>query len=220
MTPEELYEATRGVWKLVARCNKARYAFAVFEVRMRMSGVWRRRFRRAAESCGFHELLSLGPVEGGSRHQRIGTITAVTDPKKTSGCTLGTNMWSPPPWLFTFLSAELFLLLVRSNDLKILVKRNGQRSPHEKRKASRGLLRSLVLEATLLVPASATLLLLIAPIVIRPELFDRPVYAGLGLVSYGFPFATVRTLVTRAAMNTLREFATIAVVPAAEDDNG
>jgi hypothetical protein len=31
MTPEELYEATRGVWKLGARCTKAQYAFAVFE---------------------------------------------------------------------------------------------------------------------------------------------------------------------------------------------
>lgn len=31
MTPLELYEATRGVWKLGARCTKARYAFAVFE---------------------------------------------------------------------------------------------------------------------------------------------------------------------------------------------
>jgi hypothetical protein len=31
MTALELYEATRGVWKLSARCNKAQYAFAVFE---------------------------------------------------------------------------------------------------------------------------------------------------------------------------------------------
>jgi uncharacterized protein len=31
MTPQELYEATRGVWKLGVRCTKARYAFAVFE---------------------------------------------------------------------------------------------------------------------------------------------------------------------------------------------
>ncbi|MEA2463630.1 MAG: uncharacterized protein QOJ98_1377 [Acidobacteriota bacterium] len=31
MTPQELYEATRGVWRLGARCTKARYAFAVFE---------------------------------------------------------------------------------------------------------------------------------------------------------------------------------------------
>ncbi|HYK01804.1 MAG TPA: hypothetical protein VE974_08610 [Thermoanaerobaculia bacterium] len=31
MTRRELYEATRGVWKLGARCTKARYAFAVFE---------------------------------------------------------------------------------------------------------------------------------------------------------------------------------------------
>ena len=31
MTPQELYEAMRGVWKLGSRCTKARYAFAVFE---------------------------------------------------------------------------------------------------------------------------------------------------------------------------------------------
>ena len=31
MTPQELYEATRGVWKLGSRCAKARYAFAGFE---------------------------------------------------------------------------------------------------------------------------------------------------------------------------------------------
>lgn len=31
MTAHELYEATRGVWKLGSRCTKARYAFAVFE---------------------------------------------------------------------------------------------------------------------------------------------------------------------------------------------
>ena len=31
MTPLELYEATRGVWKLGARCTKAQFAFAVFE---------------------------------------------------------------------------------------------------------------------------------------------------------------------------------------------
>lgn len=31
MTPHELYEATRGVWKLGSRCTKARYAFAIFE---------------------------------------------------------------------------------------------------------------------------------------------------------------------------------------------
>jgi hypothetical protein len=31
MTPEELYEATRGVWKVGRRSQNARYAFAVFE---------------------------------------------------------------------------------------------------------------------------------------------------------------------------------------------
>jgi hypothetical protein len=31
MTPQELYEATRGVWKIGQRCTHAQYAFAVFE---------------------------------------------------------------------------------------------------------------------------------------------------------------------------------------------
>lgn len=31
MSPQELYEATRGVWKVGERCSKARYAFAVFD---------------------------------------------------------------------------------------------------------------------------------------------------------------------------------------------
>lgn len=31
MTPHELYEATRGVWRVGPRCAKAQYAFAVFE---------------------------------------------------------------------------------------------------------------------------------------------------------------------------------------------
>lgn len=31
ITPQELYEATRGVWKVGPRCTKAQYAFAVFE---------------------------------------------------------------------------------------------------------------------------------------------------------------------------------------------
>lgn len=31
MSAHELYEATRGVWKVGLRCMKARYAFAVFQ---------------------------------------------------------------------------------------------------------------------------------------------------------------------------------------------
>jgi hypothetical protein len=31
ITPQELYESTRGTWKMGPRCTKARYAFAVFE---------------------------------------------------------------------------------------------------------------------------------------------------------------------------------------------
>jgi hypothetical protein len=34
----------------------------------------------------------------------------------------------------------------------------------------------------------------------------KAVYAAIGVVSYGFPYATIRRLITRVALNTLREF--------------
>jgi hypothetical protein len=39
----------------------------------------------------------------------------------------------------------------------------------------------------------------------NPEVF----YALLGLISYGFPFAALRRFITRMALRTLREFASI-----------
>jgi len=118
-----------------------------------------------------------------------------------------------PSWILTFVSAELFFILVRSGDLKNLFKRPGQRTKVESNQYSRGLARSVVLEAFIFVPASAVLLLLIAvPIVhsmtMSPEKM-RAVYALLGIASYGFPFGMVRVLITRAALNTLKEFAAI-----------
>lgn len=40
--------------------------------------------------------------------------------------------------------------------------------------------------------------------------------ATIGFVSYGFPFAGVKKLVTRAALSTLREFLSLAAKPAGE----
>jgi hypothetical protein len=120
-----------------------------------------------------------------------------------------------PPWVFTFLSAELFFLLVRSEGLKNLVKRPQQRTAEEQENVTHGLRRSLLLECVLFVPASATLLLFIAPAALPSLSVSMPAarlngfYSMMGLVSYGFPFATVRTLVTRVALNTLKEFANI-----------
>ena len=113
--------------------------------------------------------------------------------------------------VISLLSAELLLLLSRSADVVILAKRFDQRSARETHRVVRGLARALILESVVFVPASVTLLLLLSPLVIGPKLLPSvPIYAALGLVSYGFPFVTVKVVITRVALNTLREFAALA----------
>ena len=117
-----------------------------------------------------------------------------------------------PPWQLTFISAELFFLLVRSNDLKNLAKRKEQRTAREQNRVTRGLLRSLLVECVVFVPASAVLLLLLAPAVVpagMPAERIAALYAAFGIASYGFPFGAVKAVVTRIALNTIKEFATI-----------
>jgi hypothetical protein len=120
-------------------------------------------------------------------------------------------MSSSPPWLYTFLAAELFFLLVSSNDLKKLIKRAEQRTPSEQKTVTRGLSRSLLLECIVFVPASAVLLLLMAPLVTwkAPSGQEAAMHALFGVVSYGFPFAAVRKFVTNVALNTIKEFGDI-----------
>lgn len=60
-------------------------------------------------------------------------------------------------------SAELYLIIARSNKMTILCKLPAQRTAIEQHEVDRGLLRSLLLEMFLFVPASATLVLLILP---------------------------------------------------------
>jgi hypothetical protein len=75
-------------------------------------------------------------------------------------------------------------------------------------------LGSLFLEILPFVPAGVVLALLILPPFLTakyPWLNSLPAnriafYAGLGTISYGFPFAAIRHAVTRVALNTLREF--------------
>jgi hypothetical protein len=137
------------------------------------------------------------------------------------------------PSLVTLAASELFLIIVRSGDISILSKKESQRTPDERVKASGGLIRSLALEFLLFVPASAALILLVLPLV--KSRFDSMFstsdgvigfYALLGLVSYGFPFALIRRAVTAIALNTLKEFANLqtqhapAIVPVSAGDSG
>jgi hypothetical protein len=120
-----------------------------------------------------------------------------------------------PSSLYIFVSAELLFLLVRSSEIQVLAKAQSQRTQAEQGRVARGLVRSLVLESVLFVPVSAGLALLtVAPLlsnrVLSAGVPEYACYSFLGLASYGFPFATIRHLVTRIALKTLAEFADIA----------
>lgn len=114
------------------------------------------------------------------------------------------------PWFVMLGCAELLLLLVSSNEIKIVCKSARTRTAGERRRIENGLRRSLLLEATVFVPASTILVL----VVVRPWLVskfgmspDSPQLNGLlGVISYGFPFAALRRITTRIALNTLKEF--------------
>jgi hypothetical protein len=114
-------------------------------------------------------------------------------------------------WVATYASAVLLFLIVRSSDLSTLAKSDAQRTRDERVRVSRGLMRSMVLELLVFVPASASLLLLLLPLFPKLTIATDKVatHAIVGVVSYGFPFSAVRRLVTRMALSTLKEFASL-----------
>jgi hypothetical protein len=120
-------------------------------------------------------------------------------------------------WAVTLLCAELFLVIVRTAEINVLVRSSHQRTPDERKRISGGLGRSFLLEVLLFVPVSVLLVLITIPPLVVDQMGATAssarllsVYGLLGIASYGFPFATVRRLVTRIALTTLREFASIA----------
>lgn len=122
--------------------------------------------------------------------------------------------------LFALLGAVLFAMLFRGKDLITLSKKKTQQTPEEREKIKAGLARGLALEFFILVPASTLLTLLILPFLLqilpRSDSIEtilaksldirRSFYVALGMISYNFPFATVRQIVTRIALNTIKEF--------------
>ena len=102
------------------------------------------------------------------------------------------------PQIMALLSAELVFLLARSSDIIVVLKLPKQRTKLEQSRVDRGLLRSIVLEGILFVPVSAILLILLVPLLLPKQMLDgtRPVkavYALMGIVSYGFPYAAIRS---------------------------
>jgi len=114
------------------------------------------------------------------------------------------------------LSAELVFVLTRAPDILVVCKSRKQRTSGERVRVDAGLRRSLIIEFLVFVPASAALVLLLAPLYLGRVTggADRSeVYALVGVVSYGFPFAGLKRVVTNMALRTLRDFAAIAAEP-------
>jgi hypothetical protein len=121
------------------------------------------------------------------------------------------------PAFFAFLSAELYIVLARHDAIETLARKAEQRTAFQQKEVDRGLLRSVLLEAILFVPTSVTLVLLVVlPLMATRSWFPSSagnlqdgMYALLGVGSYGFPFSTVRHLVSRIALRTLTQFVSI-----------
>src|SRR5690349_18296327 len=117
-----------------------------------------------------------------------------------------------PLEIITFVAAEITFILAKSADILVIAKTQSQRTPFEQHRIKRGLKRSIIIDGILFVPSSAILALLLAPLLV-PTIFKGDsvptpaINALIGVVSYGFPFAAVRQVVTLIALNTLRAFA-------------
>jgi hypothetical protein len=111
------------------------------------------------------------------------------------------------PFIAAFTCAWLAFLLTRSPEIRMLVKTETHRRDDENSEVQNGLRRTLLYDAFVNVPAGVLLLLILFPFVSDRLLkINSTLYAWyglLGLISYGFPFITVRQTVTKIALTTL-----------------
>ncbi len=112
------------------------------------------------------------------------------------------------------------MLLMRTREITVLIKSDSQRTPVEQHEVERGLCRAVLLEGCVFLPASVLLVLVVVrPLILLmplssifyPETASQALYGLLGILSYQFPFAVVRRIVTRIALQTLQSFASIAL---------
>ena len=120
------------------------------------------------------------------------------------------------PLVVSFVSAYLFYILSRSTDITILVKSEQQRTDTENQEIQNGLMRSIILDLLLFIPASIVLFwLIIFPLIIDQLLQIKNEqtlwYAFMGITGYGFPFATMRNFIKMIALRTLKDFHDISI---------
>lgn len=121
------------------------------------------------------------------------------------------NLIEQYPLIALLLCAQLACILTKSSDITTIVRNRKQRTKKENSAIENGLIRSLVLEFFIFVPASAIIIrLAVLPFVIDRllEIHNSPVawYSLMGIVAYVCPFALIRRIVIKIALNTLQEF--------------
>ena len=119
------------------------------------------------------------------------------------------NFFSQYPFLLSLLVSEGVLLLAKNKDLKILFKNHEQRTAQEKKYIKQGLKKSLIVDI-LLIPISLFILYFLVFIPLREKIYGISQnvlfsHSVLGLIAYGFPFATVKKLVQEITLSTLKK---------------
>ena len=118
------------------------------------------------------------------------------------------------PIILAFITAALFYLITNSADIKVILKKNDQRTESEKNRIKRGLFKEKLFDMILFVPISVALFFMIVFPLINKTLESlitdtNTRYSMMGIIAYGFPFATVKRIISKIALNALKEFANI-----------
>lgn len=126
---------------------------------------------------------------------------------------------------FAFLAAFIYGLLANRRDILIAAKRPEQQTAAEQQEVAQGLTKIVFLNLFVFTPASVALMLLLLPLLERylPVLETakqaQPIayYSAVGVVSYGFPFSTVRAFVVKWVRGTVQHWAESALKAMKED---
>lgn len=110
------------------------------------------------------------------------------------------------------LCAEGLLILSNADSIKVFIKKPNQRTEGETKRMQRGLVREFWIAVLLFVPVSVALgMNVVRPILLKTSLVsDGSVDALVGLVSYGFPYAAVKTITLMAITQFLKQAAAVA----------
>lgn len=118
------------------------------------------------------------------------------------------------PIILAFISAAFFYLITNSADIKVILKKNNQRSDSEKNQIKRGLFKEKLFDMILFVPISVALFFMTLYPLINKTLESlitdtNARYSMMGIIAYGFPFTTVKRIISKIALNSLKEFSSI-----------